>query len=254
MTKLPTRAALLTSTAMTGLPTLAFNTSVRRGTGVDENCAIAARTSMAASVRLSTGELDENRAIEIADCWVSTGLRTDKEYSREWLQTTLEEGLEEGDYKLAIWAVEVANTGDEICDAALRTVAGKILDDALPERKPGHMQVRTYGQRALNQPPHKRPRGRNWHDNLIEDLQTLWYVVLACHAFRVLPTRNREEGRADRRHGDRAPSGISIIVEALARHGIHRNEASVQNLWSGPKGKLVRKLARYAPRPTGNCG
>ena len=134
---------------MTLLPTLALNTSVR----------------------LSTGELDENRAIDVIGGWFSMGHRLDKESGRKWLQTTLEEGLRKGEYELTICAIEEAKAGNEIADAALRTVAREMLGDALPERKVGHVQVRAYGQRALDQPPHKRPQGRNRHDNLVRNIQ-----------------------------------------------------------------------------------
>jgi len=61
----------------------------------------------------------------------------------------------------------------------------------------------------------------------------------------VRPTRNRAARRANR-----APSGISLVVAALARNDIHLNEASVQeNLWSGLPGELVRSViaARLLP-------
>ena len=82
-------------------------------------------TSMAASARLPTGELNENRAIDIIGEWFSMaphGTWLDKEYSRELLQTMLEEGLREGEYDLAKCAVDAANAGNEIADAALRTI------------------------------------------------------------------------------------------------------------------------------------
>ena len=209
---------------MTLLPTLALNTSVR----------------------LSTGELDENRAIDVIGGWFSMGHRLDKESGRKWLQTTLEEGLRKGEYELTICAIEEAKAGNEIADAALRTVAREMLGDALPERKVGHVQVRAYGQRALDQPPHKRPQGRNRHDNLVRNIQICCYVILACRQFGVPATRNREERRADRRYGNRAPSGINLVVKALDRHGnLRLDEASVQqNIWFGLPGALAR---RYAP-------
>lgn len=193
---------------------------------------------------LPPGELDENRAIDIVGEQFSMaphGMRLDKEYSRELLQTELEEGLREGGYELAICAIKAADAGNEIADAALRTIAREILGDALPERKPGHVQVRAYGQRALDQPPHKRPRGRNRYDNLVRDIHICLFIILACREFGVQPTRNRIARRANR-----APSGISLVVKALARHrNLHLDEASVQeNLWNGLPGALAR---RHAP-------
>jgi len=80
----------------------------------------------------------------------------------------------------------------------------------------------------------------------MRDIVICQLVVLACQSWEDLrPTRNRAARRADS-----APSGISLVVDALARAGIHRlakgvprplNEASVQeHLWFGFAGELVR--------------
>jgi hypothetical protein len=196
------------------------------------------------SVRLPTG-IDENRAIDIIGGWLSTmDLRLDKESGRKWLQTDLEKELREGDYELTICAIDEANAGNEIAHAALLTIAHELLAEALPERKPRHALVRAYGMCALGQ-PYKRKRGGSMYDNLVRNVLICNFVILACYKFGVRPTRNREERRADHRHGNRAPSGISLVVAALERHGIYRDEKTVQEkIWNGLPGKLAR---RHAP-------
>jgi hypothetical protein len=203
---------------MTLLPTLAFNTSVR----------------------LPAGELDENRAINLAAGQIPmVRHRMEKEYSREWLETTLRKGLREGRLPLTIYAVHAADAGaDEICDAALRTVFAEMAGGKLPEQGPGHLQVWAYGQRAVLRPPHKRPQGHRWHDDYMRDIQLCMLIVWACREFGVRASRNRAARRACR-----TPSGISIVVAALARNNIHLNEGSLQqNVWFGLPGELVRAI------------
>jgi hypothetical protein len=194
---------------------------------------------MVTSARLPTGELDENRAI---DC-IATVLipmvrhRLEKEYSRDWLQTTLQEGLEEGRPTLTKYAVYAAEAGDKICDAALRYVCVQIMRKEIPER-PGHLHVRLYGERALAlAQPHKRRSGHPWHDNWMRDIQICRLIELVCREFGVRPTRNREGAK-------RTPSGVSLVVAALARTNIHHfEEAHVQeNIWRGLPGELVRAI------------
>jgi hypothetical protein len=188
------------------------------------------------SVRLPAG-IDENRAIDRAAEWASMARhRMEKEYSREWLKTTLQKGLREGRLNLTILAIEAADAGDEIADEALRTVYAEMAGGVLPQRGPGHLQIWAYGQRAILRAPHKRPQGHRWHDDWMRNIQICVLIVSACREFGVPPSRNRENRRSNR-----APSGISIVVAALARSGIHLYEASVQqNLWFGLAGELVR--------------
>jgi hypothetical protein len=95
--------------------------------------------------------------------------------------------------------------------------------------------VWAYGQRAVQRDRHKRPPGRRWHDDLVRNIQICLLIGLACREFRVHPTRNRA--------ANRTPSGISIVVAALARNDIHLNEVTVQeNIWLGPPGELVRAI------------
>lgn len=218
----------------------------RRETPYSNSCASPkGNTAMTKlpSVCLPTGELDENRALDVIGGWFSMmSLRLDKGFGRQWLQTTLEEGLREGEYELAIRAIKEADAGNEIADAALRTVCREMMGGALPKRGPGHLQVWAYGQRALDQPPHKRPRGRNPFDNFVRNILVGCCIILACREFGAYPTRNRFERRADRRNGNRVPSGVSLVVKALAGPGIHLDEASVQrNIWNGLPGELARR-------------
>jgi hypothetical protein len=197
------------------------------------------------SVRLPTGELDENRAIDCAASWISmVRHRMDKEYSREWLETELRKGLREGRLPLTIYAVQAADAGDEIADAALRRVYADMAGGTLVQRGPGHLQVWAYGQRAVLRAPHKRPQGHRWHDDWMRNIQICRLIDLACHEFGVRATRSRAARRADR-----TPSGISIVVDALARNcKIHLNESSVQqNIWFGLPGELVRATVPRAP-------
>jgi hypothetical protein len=191
--------------------------------------------------KLPATVIDEQRAIERVDTWIATlGPKMTKEYSREFLETELVNGLREGRLTLTIKAVEAADTGDDIADAALREV-GAELQTALVQGQvlaPGHLQIIAYFQRAARRAPHKRPRGHRWHDNWVRNTQICVLVALACVEFGVRPTRNRAARRANR-----AASGISLVVAALGRNGIHLDEGSVQeNLWFGLPGELVRAL------------
>ena len=178
-----------------------------------------------APVRLPIGGLDENRAIDLVADWISTARhRMETEFSRTWLETELRKGLREGRLTLTLRAVEAANLDDEIADAALRAVFAEMAGAGgkLPEQGPGYPQVWAYGQGAVLRDTHKR-RGHRWHDNWMRDIQICHLIVLACHEFCLRPTRNRATRRANS-----TPSGISIVVAGLARHGIHRDESSIQ--------------------------
>ena len=126
--------------------------------------------------------------------------------------------------EMLIGLIEAANLDDEIADAALRAVFAEMAGAGgkLPEQGPGYPQVWAYGQGAVLRDTHKR-RGHRWHDNWMRDIQICHLIVLACHEFGVRPTRNRAARRANS-----TPSGISIVVAGLARHGIHRDESSIQ--------------------------
>jgi hypothetical protein len=188
---------------------------------------------------------ETEQLITEADTWVKTIFpRLEEKYSREWLETRLRQGLREGVLTLTIEAVKEADRGDEIADAALRHVYAEMVGGAIPERGPGHLQVWSYGQRAVLRAPHKRKRGRHhWTDNWMRDLEICFLIGLACAQFNLLPTRNRADRRADRKHRThRNPSGTSVIVAALSRNGINLDESSVQeNIWYGLPGELARR-------------
>jgi hypothetical protein len=196
--------------------------------------------SFNASFLLPSGELDEARAINRIAIWIAM-LRSsmEKEHGRDWLETKLREGLREGRLTLTIKAVDAAEQGDEIADAALRSVYAEMAGGTLQDRGPGHLQVWAYGQRAVLRPPHRRPRGHRWHDHWMRNILTCILVDLACREFGVQASRNRAARRANRK-----PSGVSLVVAALARNKIHLDEGSVQqNLWFGLPGELVRATA-----------
>ena len=97
-----------------------------------------------APVRLPIGGLDENRAIDLVADWISTARpRMETEFSRTWLEAELRKGLREGRLNLTLRAVEAANLGDEIADAALRIVSAEMMaaGGKLPEQGPGYPQV-----------------------------------------------------------------------------------------------------------------
>jgi hypothetical protein len=178
--------------------------------------------------------LDEQRMIDVVATWVAkVRHRLEKEFSWEWLGTEVRKGLRAGRQPLTNHVVEAADKGDEICDAALRDVAAELQMPLLQGRDlaPAHLQVIAYLQRVARRAPHQR-RGHRWHDNWMRDIQICVLIDAACRVFDVRPTRNREARRI--------PSGVSLVVKALERHKIHREEASVQNVWFGLPGDIVR--------------
>ena len=187
--------------------------------------------------------LTEQQMISHAETWVAEIRPTlEKEYSRQWLETELRKGLREGRLTLTIKAAHAADAGDEIADAALRQVYAEMAGGEIPTG-PGRLQVWSYGQRAVLRKPHERPRGRRWHDAWVRNIEICFLVAIACREFNLWPTRNREARRANRN-----PSGISVIVAALARNGIHLDESSVQeNLWFGLIGELARQAIAERP-------
>jgi hypothetical protein len=144
---------------------------------------------------------------------------------------------------LTIKAVQAADAGDEIADAALRHVYAEMAGGALEKHGAGHLQLWAYGQRAVLRRPHKRPRGHRWYDDWTRNLHICFLVAIACREFCLLPTRNRESRRANG-----YPSGISIVVAALARNKIHIEEKTIQNhIWHGLAGELVRQAIAERP-------
>jgi hypothetical protein len=188
--------------------------------------------------------LTEQQMISRAAAWVAVVRhKMEKNYSREWLKMKLREGLRDGALTLTIKAIKAADAGDEIADAALRQVYAEMVGGALVERGPGHLQIWAFGQRAVLRKPHQRGRGRQWYDDWNRNLGICFLAALACREFNLLPTHNRAARRENRK-----PSGISIIVAALARNGIHLDESSVQeNIWFGLPGELARRAMAERP-------
>jgi hypothetical protein len=169
--------------------------------------------------------------------------RWGKEYSSDSLQQLLLRNLREGHLAIAAKAVEAAYKGDEIADAALRRVYAEMAGGTIEKRGPGHLQIWAYGQPAVLRPPNKRPRGHRWYDDWVRNLDICFLVDLACREFGVNPTRNRESRRTKRQ-----PSGISLVVGALARNGIYIEETSVQrHIWLGLPGELARQAIAERP-------
>jgi hypothetical protein len=136
---------------------------------------------------------------------------------------------------IAIKAVEAAEAGDEIADAALREVGSELIER--PTGRPGDGQIVAYLQRAVRRAPAKRRRGRQWADRWVRDMGICTLIHLACVEFGVAPTRNRESRRAGRN-----PSGCSLVTAGLARNRVFLDEKSVQNhIWLGLPGELVRQ-------------
>jgi hypothetical protein len=196
------------------------------------------------SITLPLVVFEEQRAIYRVAIWVSMVKHLlDKEWSRERLEGLLRQELRAGALTITIKAAQAADAGDEIADAALRTVYAEMVGGALTELGPGHLQLRAYGQRAVLRAPHTRPRGHRWYDDWTRNLGICVLVDLACREFGLQPTRNREARRANRN-----PSGISLVVAGFARNKIHLDEGSVQqNIWFGLCGELARHAIAEQP-------
>jgi hypothetical protein len=186
----------------------------------------------------------ENHVIDVvADLISRVSFKLEKKYSLKWLQAALENALRKGQQPLTDYAIYAAERGDEICDTALRTVFAEMVGGMFPpeQRRPGHLQIWAYGQRAVRRTPHKRPRGHRWHDDWMGNIQLCMLVVFVCREFGVPAAHNQKDPGIRR-----APSGISIVVAALARAGIKSrglNEKSMQrNIWYGLPGELVRTI------------
>jgi hypothetical protein len=190
--------------------------------------------------------IDEQRALNHMSGWVARAFPRMKENSRDWLETELRKGLREGRLSLTIKAVEAADKGDELADAALRAVGAELQIPLLQRRylAPGHLQVIAYFQRVGQRAPHKRPRGRRWYDDWGRNIDICVLIHVACLEFGVRPTRNRAARRANS-----DPSGTSLVVDGLARNGFHLDEGNVQeHVWFGLPGELVRSILSTGPQ------
>lgn len=194
--------------------------------------------------------LDEQRMIDVVATWVAkVRHRLEKEFSREWLETAVLNGLREGRQPLTDYIIEAAYKGDEICDAALRDVAAELQMPLLQGRDlaPAHLQVIGYLQHRPRTAPHER-RGHRWYDDWMRNIQICVLIHWACRVFDVRPTRHKltaEEAKSARSRlasgkANRAPSGVSLVVAALEREGRYFEERSVQeHIWNGLAGEIV---------------
>jgi hypothetical protein len=185
---------------------------------------------------------DEPRAINrLAMAVALVRHALNKEYSVEWLETTLRSSLREGGLTLAEKTVEAADKGDRIADAALRDVGAELQVDLLQRRdlKAGHLQIIAYYQRAARRPLQKRKQGRySCHDHWCRNMGICFLIQLASAEYGVEPTRNLNS-----RSVNREPSGISLVAAALARNKINLEEGTIQqHIWFGVWGELARRL------------
>jgi hypothetical protein len=195
--------------------------------------------------------VDEQRMVDIVAAAVEKVFhRLEKEFSLEWLATVTRKWLREGRQPFTDYTVRLADGGDEICDAALRYVNVEVQTGALPERREGHAAILIYGLRAVQRAPHK-PRGRRWQERWMRDIQICRLIEFACYECGVWPTRNRAAYDRARRGIPTTPSGCSLVVSALARHGFHLDEGRVQNIWLGLPGEIVKLYAAPSAPPLG---
>ena len=180
--------------------------------------------------------VDEKLAIEIATRWVAAVRnRFDASFSREWLEKAIRNELRNGSsLTFVVKAVEAAEQGDEIADAALREVGAELM-----ERRSGRVgegQILAYLQRAALRAPYGRRPGRAWYDDHQRNFGTCVLIKLACRVFGFHATRSLESRCPNRPH-----SGVSLIHEALVLNGIHIEEKTIQkHIWFGYVGILVR--------------
>jgi hypothetical protein len=187
----------------------------------------------------------ENHVIDVvADLISMVSRKLEKEYSLKWLQTALRNALRKGRQPLTDYAILAAERSDEICDTELRAVFAEMVGGMFPpeQRGPGHLQIWAYGQRAVQRPPHKRPRGHRWHDDWMGNIQLCMLIVWICRELSVSAARNLED-----RDIRRAPSAISLLAAALRRCDNIKfrrlSEKSIQrHIWYGFPGELVRAI------------
>ena len=179
---------------------------------------------------------DEKLALEIARAWVAQVRdRFRATSSREWLEQAIRNELRNGSsLTFVIKAVEAAEQGDEIPDAALREVGAELM-----EQHSGHIgkgQILAYLQRAALRAPYGRRPGRVWYDDYQRNVGFCVLIKLASRVFGLHATRSQESRRPGR-----PQSGVSLIHEALVLNGIHIEEKTIQkHIWFGYIGILVR--------------
>jgi len=254
----PRRVVLLTSTA---LPALAFNTSVRLPTN---EINILPPIFFDDSIRLPTGGLDKDRVINCIAAFVSKMLhKLTPEYSHDWFETIVLKWLREDRSPFSARTVAAAESGDEIADRALRRVFVEITRGELSSGPGQHLHVREYVEHTVLRGPHKRQPGRRLQNNFVRDPEMcgiIWEISRALHKFGLRPTRNA--ATMHKYPADAATttmdkhSAISLLVAALEHLddplGYHLEEKTLQEIWLGPTGKLVREIFSAKLSPVDN--
>jgi hypothetical protein len=181
---------------------------------------------------------DEKRAINRMAIMVNKvlpKLEMRRDEVREWLRTLLRERLRRGltDRQLV---VDAAWAGCKLSHDVVMTEFHELLD--VNEMPPA--SLRAYAARAGER---RFKPGSPWYEDFIRNLG---FCILICVAgrefeqFGLNPTRNREQRRT------RQPSWCSLVRAGLERNGIHLGEKTLENLWGGVYGQLVRQQAMAA--------
>ena len=183
-------------------------------------------------------DLDEKTAATVVAEWIAP-IRSEfgREFGRPWIENAFRCALRNNLIDV-VGVVQAAYRGDELADAALRAVGAELMEK--PSGRPGEAQILLYYQGAGLRALEKPKRGGVWHREWCRRVTICILVAMACDAFGVPATRNRESRRAKR-----SPSGCSLVAAALAQNKIFIEEKSIQtNLWEGLPGYLAR--ASYA--------
>jgi hypothetical protein len=169
--------------------------------------------------------VDEKLALEIATAWVAAVRdRFAASFSLEWLEKAIRYELRNGSsLTFVVKAVEAAEHGDEIADAALREVGAELMERG--SGRVGEGQILAYLQRAALRAPYGRRPGRAWYDDYQRNFGICLLIKLASRVFGLHATRSQESRRLDRPH-----SGVSLIREALILNGVHIEEKGTVRL------------------------
>jgi hypothetical protein len=189
------------------------------------------------SARLPTGEFDEKHACErFAFFWghamAILGIK-----DSDWLQPALEDGLLAGHLSVARDAIDYANKGERICDAALKNIGAELHMRRLQGQTltaPAYPLIESYYALAALR-ARKRGRGRPPSFSLLaRDFCICLCTEMVRGEFNLYATRNETSDN---------PSAISVAAKALALHcGIHLSEATIQeHIWLGLAGRTLRK-------------
>jgi hypothetical protein len=174
--------------------------------------------------------IDEQRAINRIAAWVAMvhhKLDMDRDEVRAKLESLLRERLRSGrtDRKKVI---DAAKAGCRLSHEILMAEFHDMLDvHMLP---PANLCAY-----AADADQVKFKRGKPWYDDFVRNIGFCTLIPLIAREFALNPTRNREQRRA------RQPSACSALKAALARNKINIEEATLNNLWSGLYGQLVRE-------------